>query len=162
MLRPNFHPAGRSPVLFEEKANALRSRGSACQWHASRTDRSGSGDFLPEDGLTSFGHLLRLRSVGLQIFGSFPAAQGFPSRGSLSKRSLHSVQRSSPQVTDEVAKRCSNEVRPSSARILPLGCKRGSFPPHPADSAGICFPSPLKGKAKSNICKERSVPFGTI
>ena len=63
--------------------------------------------------------------------------QRLPLEGKLPKRSLHFVQRSSPRRL----MRCFDLYSAAGVRAR-------SFPPHPADSAGICFTSPLKGKAK--------------
>ena len=52
-------------------------------------------------------------------------------------------------MTDEVAKRCSNEVRPSSARILPLQCKREAFHLIQQIPAGNLFPLSPQGEGKS-------------
>ena len=72
--------------------------------------------------------------------GTHPApTTDFPLRGSLSKTSLHFVQRSLPQATDEVA------LPPYSAAAderMGLSTSSGRFP------QGICFPSSLEGKAQ--------------
>ena len=83
----------------------------------------------------------RLRALDACRWHASSADHRLPLEGSLSKTSLHFVQRSSPEAADEVV------LPPYSA----AADERMGLSTHPADSRrGICFPSSLEGRAHSS------------